>query len=60
MESARTSASPIVLIGLSTEICFTSERFQAMRRKKVLMRTVSTNTKSSVTTSDRVLDLETS
>jgi hypothetical protein len=60
MESARTSASPIVLIGLRIEMCFTRERFQAMRRKKVLMRTTSIKTKSSVTASDRVLDLETS
>jgi len=46
METDRMKASSMLLIGLSTEMCLTSEVFHTRRRMKVLMRIDSTNMRS--------------
>jgi len=48
------------LIGLRMEMCFTRERFHTRRKIKVLMSTMRTKVRNSVSASDLVLDLVTS
>jgi hypothetical protein len=52
------NASNIELIGFKTLMCFTKERFQRMRRRKVLMRITSVKRRTSVSMSDFVSVLE--
>jgi len=58
-DKARTKASNIVEIGRRTVMCFTSDRFQANRITKVVMRMVRMKMRNSMSISDLFSDLTT-
>jgi len=58
-DKARTKASNIVESGLRIVMCFTSDRFQANRITKVLMRIVRMKMRNSMSISDLFSDLTT-
>jgi len=56
MEMDRMNASSMLEMGLSTVMCLERERFHTRRRMKVEMRMLSTRTRISLTTSERLRD----